>query len=277
MSIIFALLSTCSIGLSDFYASNVTKRTRANEVSSTVLFAGLIVMAASSLFWTGHPTNSDLLHGALAGVANGLGVLLLLFAYSRASLGSTAPTAAVIMSSMPVLWDVLVSGNSPSTIASIGLVLGVIAIAMTSYERRGPESNRGGLIFAILSGLVFGVMFVQLSYISNDAGGSPLLVQRGLAFLVAMAVTRSTGPRIFPAKRRDFLVAFAAGLFAIAAVIVFVLALRGGSLAVVSILASQYAAVAVLLGVLFRGQRLWWCQGVGLAASSIAVALIALG
>ncbi len=277
MSIIFALLSTCSIGLSDFYASNVTKRTRANEVSSTVLFAGLLVMAGSSLFWTGRPTNSDFVHGAFAGVANGVAVLLLLFAYSRGSLGSTAPTAAVIMSSVPVLWDVLVSGTSPSTITSIGLVLGVIAIAMTSYERGGSGSNRGGLIPAVLAGIVFGILFVELSYISEDAGGTPLLIQRGTAFLVAMAVTRATGPRIFPAKRRDFLVSFGAGIFAVAAVILFVLALRGGSLAVVSVLGSQYAAVAVLLGVLFRGQRLWWCQGVGLAGSSVSVALITLG
>ena len=52
---------------------------------------------------------------------------------------------------------------------------------------------------------------------------------------------------------------------------------REGSLAVASVVSSQYAAVAVLLGVLVRGQRMWWWQGLGLGGSSIAVALIAIG
>ncbi len=55
------------------------------------------------------------------------------------------------------------------------------------------------------------------------------------------------------------------------------MAIREGSLAVASVVGSQYAAVAVLLGVLVRGQRMWWWQGLGLGGSSIAVALIAIG
>ena len=106
------MLSTFSIGFSDFFASDVTKRERANEVTSAVLFAGVVVMAVAAVFWSGNPTTSDLVHGALAGVANGVGVLLLFVAYSRGSLRSAAPAAAVVMSGVPVLWDILVSGTS---------------------------------------------------------------------------------------------------------------------------------------------------------------------
>ena len=98
-----------------------------------------------------------------------------------------------------------------------------------------------------------------------------------MAFLIAISVTRATGPRIFPSERSDFIVSFGAGLFAIAAVVLFVLALREGSLAVASVVGSQYAAVAVILGVVVRGQRMWWWQGLGLGGSSLAVALIVIG
>ncbi|SVC20219.1 uncharacterized protein METZ01_LOCUS273073, partial [marine metagenome] len=67
VSVIYAVLSTFSIGLSDFFASGVTKRVRANEVTSTVLLAGVVVMAVAAVFWSGNPTTSDLVHGALAG------------------------------------------------------------------------------------------------------------------------------------------------------------------------------------------------------------------
>ena len=120
-------------------------------------------------------------------------------------------------------------------------------------------------------------MLILLSHIGNGAGGSPLLLQRVVAFLIAISVARSTGPRIFPSERKAFITSFVAGIFGIAAVILFVLAVRGGSLAVVSVAGSQYAAVAVLLGVAIRGQRMWWWQGVGLGGSSLALALIAIG
>ena len=274
---IYAVLSTFSIALSDFFASAVTKRERANEVTSTVLFAGVVVMAVAAVFWSGNPTTSDLVHGALAGAANGVGILLLFIAYSRGSLRSTAPTAAVVMSGVPVLWDVLVSGTSPSTVTSIGLSLGVVAIALSSYERGDPDNGSAGLFVAALAGVVFGILLILLSYIGDDAGGSPLLLQRVVAFLIAIAVTRATGPRIFPSDRSAFITSFVAGIFGIAALILFLLALRGGSLAVVSVVASQYAAVAVLLGVAIRGQRMWWWQALGLGGSSLAVALIAIG
>jgi len=275
--VIYAVLSTFSIALSDFFASAVTKRERANEVTSTVLFAGVVVMAVAAVFWSGNPTTSDLVHGALAGAANGVGILLLFIAYSRGSLRSTAPTAAVVMSGVPVLWDVLVSGTSPSTVTSIGLSLGVVAIALSSYERGDPDNGSAGLFVAALAGVVFGILLILLSYIGDDAGGSPLLLQRVVAFLIAISVTRATGPRIFPSDPSAFITSFVAGIFGIAALILFLLALRGGSLAVVSVVSSQYAAVAVLLGVAIRGQRMWWWQALGLGGSSLAVALIAIG
>jgi drug/metabolite transporter (DMT)-like permease len=277
VSVIYAVLSTFSIALSDFFASAVTKRERANEVTSTVLLAGVVVMAVAAVFWSGNPTTSDLVHGALAGAANGVGILLLYVAYSRGSLRSTAPTAAVVMSGVPVLWDVLVSGTSPSTVTSIGLSLGVVAIALSSYERGDSDNGSADLFVAALAGVVFGILLILLSYIGDDAGGSPLLLQRVVAFLVAISVTRSTGPRIFPSERNAFITSFVAGIFGIAALVLFLLALRGGSLAVVSVVASQYAAVAVLLGVAIRGQRMWWWQALGLGGSSLAVALIAIG
>jgi drug/metabolite transporter (DMT)-like permease len=134
------------------------------------------------------------------------------------------------------------------------------------------------LITAVLAGVVFGILLILLSYIGGDAGGSPLLLQRVVAFLIAISVTRATGPRIFPSKRTDFIVSFfVVGLFAIAAIILFVLALREGNLAVASVVGSQYAAVAVILGVVVRGQRMRWWQGLGLGGSSLAVALIVIG
>jgi len=278
MSVLLAIMSTFSIGFGEFVAGGVTKRTRSHEVTSTMFLSGMVSMVLVALVWQGDPTSSDLLYGAVAGVANGLGILLLYRSYATSSVRVAAPTAAVIMSAVPVGWDVFISGNSPSFVVSIGLVLGLVAIGLSSYSPGNDAVETNGVKLAVLGGAVFGVLFILLSYIEDGAGGSPLLLQRTVGFVLAVVVTRATGPRIFPAERHDFLQSALVGLFATAAIVTLVLALQlGGNLAVVSVVGSQYAAVAVVLGIVFRKEHLWWWQGVGLAGASLAVALISLG
>ncbi len=105
-----------------------------------------------------------------------------------------------------------------------------------------------------------------------------MFLQRSIGLVIAAAVARATGPRILPADRSARVMSFVVGLFATAALLLILLALQlGGSLAVVSVISSQYAAVAVLLGVILRGQRLWWWQALGLVGASVAVVLITVG
>jgi drug/metabolite transporter (DMT)-like permease len=278
MAVLLAVLSTVSIGVGEFLASDVTKRTRAHEVTSSMFLSGVMMTAALALIWPGAPTGSDLLWGGFAGAANGTAILLLYVAYSRGSLRSAAPTAAVVMSSVPIAWDVLVSGTNPSPVTWAGIALGVIAIALTTYEPAEGSDDRRSVAIAIAAGVIFGGMLILLGEIDEDAGGQPVLIQRLVGFVVAASVTRATGPRILPEDRAVRVMSFVVGLFATGAIVLFVLALQaGGSLAVVSIIASQYAAVAVLLGVALRGHTMTWWQMLGVAGTSLAVALITIG
>ena len=279
VAILLAILSTMSIAIGEFFAADTTKKARANEVTSTMFGAGVLMTAMLAILWPGDPTSRDLFFGAASGIANGAGVLLLYLAYSRGSLRSAAPAAAVVMSSVPVLWDVVISGARPSVLVWIGLVLGLAAIALSSYERADHHDAEDRAIgLAILAGVVFGFLFVLLNEIGEGAGGAPLMLQRSVGFVVAVAVTRATGKHIFPVDRRVRATAVVVGLFATTAIILMVVALQlGGSLSIVSVIGSQYAGVAVLLGFIFRGQRMWWWQTLGLVAASVAVALITVG
>ncbi len=283
MAIFIAVLSTISIGVGEFFASDATKRARSHEVTSMMFVAGVLLTGAVALVWPGNPTSRDLAFGALAGIANGLGVLLLYAAYSRGSLRSAAPSAAVVMTGVPVLWAVLVSGENPSLVVSVGIAIGLVAIALSSYqpadaEDAGDDDDRGALPIAIVAGAVFGVLLILLGEIGEGSGGTPLVVQRSVGFVVAASLTRATGPRVFPENPQDRLLSFVVGLFATGAIVLFVVALQlGASLSIASVLSSQYAGVAVLLRVAFKGQRLLPTQAAGLLAASVAVALITLG
>ena len=272
------MLSTLSIGVGEHLAAGATERTRPNEVTATMFCSGAILTGLVALFWQGDPTTADLVFGGVAGIANGVAILMLYAAYSRGSLRSTAPVAAIVMTSVPVAWDVVVTGTAPSTLVWTGIGLGIAAIGLSSYQPGGVEDERFGIQLAIAAGIAFGVLLILLGEIGDDAGGTPIFVQRSVGFVVAAAVARATGPRIFPAVRDERRGALTIGVFATTAVILLVAALQvGGCLAVVSVIGSQYAAVAVLLGVVFEGQRLRWTQTVGLIAASLAVALITVG
>jgi len=276
MAILLAILSTMSIGVGEFLAGGATKQAKANEVTSAMFAAGVAMTAVVAVVWPGDPSGRDLVLGAIAGTANGVAILLLYLAYSRGSIRSAAPAAAVVMSSVPIAWDVVVSGSNPPVITWLGIAVGVLAIGLSSYEPGGNDET--GLGIAIVAGAVFGVLLILLGEISDGSGGSPIFVQRLVGFAVALVATRATGRRFFPADPSVRRTSFGLGLCATAAVVLFVLALQaGGSLSIVSVIGSQYAAVAVLLGVVLRGQQMTRWQALGLAGTSLAVALITLG
>ncbi len=278
MPILLAVLATFTIGAGEFLAAGATERARSQEVTSMMFVGGVLLTGVVAIFWPGDPSSRDLAFGALAGATNGTAILLLYLAYSRGSLRSAAPAAAVVMSSVPVLWDVVVSGTEPTVVTWAGIVLGLAAIGLTSYEGGEADDDSFGLKVAVLAGAVFGALFILLGEISDGAGGTPLLLQRIVGLTVAVTFTRLTGPRMFPAGRAERIQSIVVGLFATTSVILIVVALQlGGSLSVVGVISSQYAAVAVLLGVTLRNQRMRWWQAVGLAAASLAVALITLG
>ena len=165
MAILLAILSTCSIGIGEFLAGDATKKASANQVTSAMFASGVALTGLVALLWPGEPTGRDLVIGAFAGATNGAGILLLYMAYSRGSLRSAAPAAAVVMSGVPVAWDVLISGTSPTPTIWSGIILGLIAIALSSYER--GEDDQHGVAIAIAAGLVFGVLLILLGEIGH--------------------------------------------------------------------------------------------------------------
>ena len=48
--------------------------------------SGAILTGLVALFWQGDPTTADLVFGGVAGIANGVAILMLYAAYSRGSL-----------------------------------------------------------------------------------------------------------------------------------------------------------------------------------------------
>jgi len=94
--------------------------------------------------------------------------------------------AAVVMSAAPVLWDVFVTGNSPSLLTGAGLLLGLTAIGLSSYAPGTDPVAASGIRLAILAGLVFGALMIMISYVSDGSGGGPIFIHGHVSYLVSI-------------------------------------------------------------------------------------------
>lgn len=276
MGVILGVVAGILLGCSDFCATRASRTVSPVSVTRTNLaVSGLIaplLFFVKPVDWT----LRDLVLGALSGLTLSAGLVLLYRGYSVARMGIVAPTSSVLLAAVPVLLD-LVRGHTPGPLAASGMGLGLIALALTTYERGGSGSTRIGLLLGVGSGLLFGIAFALTAETSDAAGLSPVFTQRiaGLAFLVAlqpfdkapMLAVRS------PSRRWGVGAGLAAGI-AIAAL---KLGYINGSAGPVSVAASQFATAAVLLSVIFNAERLRPWQAIGVGASGLGVALMALG
>jgi len=214
----------------------------------------------------------DLLLGGVGGVCGCIGVVLLYQGLSTGSMAIVSPISAVIAAAVPVTGG-LIAGERPGGIALIGIVIALVAIVLVS--RAGPMGRPapGPLLAAVGSGIGFGLFFLCVSGIQEEAGLWPLVLARvvSLTVAVSLAMIRRV-PVVAPGP--VFGLAVAAGLLDVTANVTFLLATQRGLLAVVAVIASLYPATTVVLAMSVGRERVSATQAWGLAAAAAALVLI---
>jgi drug/metabolite transporter (DMT)-like permease len=275
LALTFAVAAAMLLGASDFFAARSARTTPSVTVTRTAVTTSVVLSPLLLLLvdwqWVGH----DVIIGALSGIFMISGLMLLYEGYAVARMGIVAPLASVLLAVVPVMWD-LVNGVRPGTTAAVGMVLGLVALVLTSYTPGGSGSVVMGAVLGVSSGVVFGVAFTLMGEVGKASGLLPVMVQRsaGFALLVVIALVRKE-PFFAVGTGRRY--AVAAGLLGLVAIGSLQLAFQRGDTGPVSVASSQFATVAVILSVIFNKERMRWWQAVGVAATAVAVALIALG
>jgi drug/metabolite transporter (DMT)-like permease len=276
VGVLLGVLAGVLLGVSDFTASRASRTISSVSVSRTNLaVSGLIaplLLFVKPVEWT----LRDAVLSVLSGVVLSGGLVLLYRGYTIARMGIVAPVASVLLAAVPVLYD-LAKGHHPSTVAACGMAIGLLALVLTTYERGGMGSVSLGIVLGFGAGLLFGVAFTLTSQTSDAAGLSPVMMQRlaGLAFLVALQ--RLDKAPLLAVRRPARIWGIGSGLAGGIAIGALKLGYIKGSTGPVSVAASQFAAAGVLLSVIFNKERLRSWQAIGVAASGVGVALMALG
>ena len=281
MAYLLALLAAGFYGAADFTGGIATRRAAALPVVLISQAVGLVMVAlAIPLLPAATPSRADLWWGAVAGVTGGSGVALLYRALAIGTMSVVAPVTAVIAVALPVLTSIVL-GERPGRLAVVGIVLGVLSIALVSRSsstevRAGQGMRTSGVGTAFIAGIGIGLFLIALAQTRQEAGLWPLLTDRIASvafFAIVIAVTRSS----LRMPMNLTALALGGGALDMTANALYMVAVRIGPFSPVVTLVSLYPASTVLLARAILGERLSAWQAAGVVCALIAVVLIVSG
>jgi len=275
VAIVFALLSALAYGVSDFLGGIFSKRASPWQVAVVAQMSSTTFNALAALVVGGSPEASDWRWGALAGVSAGTGAVFLYRGLAGARMSVVAPLSAVGCALVPVVVG-LATGDRPSMLAVLGIICAFPAMYLISLVVDEDPTHRGGVIDGILAGLGFGLLFVFIGQMSDDAGLMPLALAQAFAVLGVIALAVALRQPFLPRTREPWRAVVMGPLGALATG-AFLYATHHGLLSVVAVIAALYPAGTVVLATILLRERIHAWQGVGLAFAVAAVTLVAVG
>lgn len=278
MYLALALLSSLVLGAADFVGGSAARRARALIIVVWSNGAGLLAAAVLVLVVPGHFTAADLAWGAAAGISGSLGAVLLYRALAIGVMSVVAPASAAAAAGVPVTVGFAL-GDRLTAPGTVGVIVALVSVVLLTRTATPIEEDWTrsvpAMAYAVLAGLSFGAFLVLLAQTSTESGLWPLVGARcaSLSLLAGLALVRRESLRLTAPTAR---LAMLAGVLDMASNVLFLVAVRGGQLALVGLLASLSPLGTVGLARLVLRERIRAVQGVGAALAMGSVMLLAM-
>ena len=270
-----ALAAAVLAGTGDFFGGRATKKTNIISVLAISHFLGLLIILLIAPLMAEEFKTGDFLLGVLASSFGLLGLSLLYRGLAKGPMAIVAPITAVACATLPVIWG-LFSGEKLSTQQIIGVFVGLFAIFLVSWTPGGQAGIKGMLVLeALIAGLAFGAFFIVIDGTSETTAPWPVVGSRVFSVLAIFLFVIIRRKSIKPEGNSTPYI-IGAGFFDTLANIVLLAALNKGLLSLVSILASFYPAVTVLLARLFLKEMMLKSQVIGLVLGLTSIGLLAV-
>ncbi len=276
MGSLLGLLAAVGFGLSDVTGAVAARRVSALTVTFGMQVMGLLVLLPALVLIPGEPSVPAFALGALGGGTGTLGLVLYFRLMAVGPMGVISPTAALVGAAVPVAWGVLLAGDPLGPRQMAGIALGLAAVVAVAYVPGVSiwASGARGPLSALLAGAGFGLFFVALDATPDGSGLWPLLGARTAAISISAAVAAARRRNLAPRGVTRLITV--SGLSDMAANVLFLQATRIGLLSLVSLLASLFPVVALLIARWWLHERLTSLQAAGVLAALCATALLVI-
>ncbi len=278
MAALFAIAAALGYGLSDFEAGVASRRYAPGPVAVMAQILGLCASCIALSFFPGQgPTRAVLAWGALSGLGNAGGTLALYHGLSVGRMSVVATISAVLTAVIPAVVG-LGLGEHLSGAAYAGIMIAVPAVGMVSWQPRASRthSTRAGVLYGVLAGGGFALLFIALDRAGRHAGAWPLLPGQAICLVLLVPFARGALVRPRPEGSTIALV-IAAGVLAGGSNLLFLAGVQRGQLSVVAVLTAMYPAATVLMARVVLHERWSRGQAIGLLVAAASVALVTSG
>ena len=275
-AIALAVVAAILIGTGDFVGGVLGRRDPTPAALVSVFGWMLAASLPLALLFGGESTGAEIGWSIGVGMCWIAGFYALMLGVAEGRVVIAIPTAGVVSVVIPVAIDAI-RGLRPSFVAGIGVVVGLLAVAIVGFghESGGARSRRWSALMGLIGGIATGLGFTFLDQ-ATGAGIWSIVVASAVAFVLATAFLLAARRRVW--VLRDGLVpsiALAALFLGSFAALVF--AFDAGTLTIVSVVASQYPAVTLVLAAVIWSQKPRGVQYVGAALALLSVTLITIG
>ncbi len=274
----YALLASLCWGVGDFMGGLKSRLMPALVVMAVSQPFGLVALVIAVAVRGTGPPGPEVAWAALAAVFGTLGLVAFYRGMAAGAISVVVPLAAVA-AGIPVIWG-LTQGDHVSFLQEVGFVAALGGGLMASLERGASRRQfAAGTGWALLALLGFGGYFIPLHASAAHDFLWPSLIFRAMSVtLVWSAFLLMRQRKHVRGVRPHLLVLAAIGLLDTGGNTLFAAASAShGLLSVVSVLASLYPAVTVLLARFALGERVERSQNIGILVTLAGVVLISAG
>ena len=269
-----ALAAAASWGVGDFLGGLKSRSLSPIAILIVAQPIGLTLLAIWVAARGEGPPGSSVLWACLASVLGTTGLVAFYRGMAAGALSIVAPIAGA-GAAIPVIWG-LARGDHPSGLQELGFVAAFAGVILASFEWR-PQATRlaAGAGWAVIAMLAFGAYYIPMHAASHgDFLWAAFVFRLTSTTLIACAwlVLR---PR--RARRADLPVLASIGVLDTGGNVFFAAASSRGLVSVVSVLASLYPVVTVLLARAVLHERVHRSQELGIALALGGIVLISAG
>ena len=223
----------------------------------------------------GAPDGEYLVYAAVSGVAGIAGLTAFYRGLAVGAMAVVAPISATA-AGIPVVVG-LATGDRPSAMQGVGLVLALVGVVLASREEVGDGGGVArGAGMAIVSALGFGFFFAAIDRASDADVLWAVFANRVTGVSILTAALLVLRPPI-AAQRADLPRLALIGALDIGAKVMFAIASTRGLLSLVAVLGALYPITTVTLARVVLGERPHRVAQIGVVAALAGVVLIAAG
>ncbi|HWL38481.1 MAG TPA: DMT family transporter [Frankiaceae bacterium] len=276
MAALLALIAAVSWGLADFLGGAASRRLPTSLVMLWSQLAGLVCIGLVLLAGGWRTPGPYLWWGAAAGAFSILGTGFFYRALALGTMSIAAPIAGTGLV-VPVVVG-LASGERPSVVAVLGILLAAFGVVLASGpELRGEGGQRRSVAYAACAAVGFGGALALIPRGGEDRWAMTTAVLGVVSVSLTLAYVLAVRPSAPGFAGSDPAPVVAIGILNVVALSLYAISAGRGLVAVVSVLASLYPVVTVILAQLVYGERLRGVQLGGVAAAFAGVVCLALG